>query len=205
MRPTDATPAQRRFTQDRRSRRLSSGEDAADEGGSSVGGSSALATESRATKARHTPTHADESAQSRLTGGRSTPVPRLDTPGHHLYSWLVDKRRFLISHPSAPTSGKHVLYIWARSRDEIAQLLPDAEVWEPAPEWLTDEMRARLSSLELDIDEPFDIHLLTHPPDLVFDRRDPPPGFEALRDNPGALQRGPDVLAQARELFRERS
>ncbi len=145
------------------------------------------------------------SQTSRLTYGRPRLVPRLDTAGHGLYCSLVDKRRFLISHPTARMSGKHVLYIWARSDDEIAELLPDAEIWEPAPEWLIDEMKARLSSREYDIDEPLDIHLLTHPPDVVFDRHNPPPGFEGVQDNPDALQRGPDALARARRLFGEGS
>jgi hypothetical protein len=110
----------------------------------------------------------------------------------------------LIAHPMPGRSGKQVLYIWAGSEDHIKELLPDAEIWEPAPEWMTEEMKERVGMREYDIDKPFDIHTPTHSPDVVFNRNDPSPGFDVLRDDPNALQRGPHALAKARKLFRER-
>lgn len=105
-----------------------------------------------------------------------------------------EKKTFLVARPE-PAGNTALRRVRARSKDESFDLLPDAEIWDPPPEWMTDEHLQRLdSSPVLDIDEPLDTHLMTEPPDLVFDRNDPPPG---------ARMRDPDALTKARKMFRK--
>lgn len=108
----------------------------------------------------------------------------------------MSKKEFLVAMTGASDQGAFRL-VRARSKSEISKRVPGAEVLDPAPEWLTEEHLNRLRSGHVfDIDEPLDVHMLTQPPDLVFDRDDPPPGAQIIRD--------PEALDRAREIFQER-
>lgn len=109
----------------------------------------------------------------------------------------MSKKEFLVRVVAAADEGV-IRLVRARSKSEIAQRVPGAEVVDPPPEWLTAEQFNRLKSGHVfDVDEPLDLHMLTQPPAVVFDRDDPPPGAKIMRD--------PEALDRAREIFQERS
>ena len=66
--------------------------------------------------------------------------------------------------------------LWARSKEDIQTQLATVQVLDPSPDWLTDERKELISSVyQYDIDSGLDLKTLTEPPDLVFDRDNPPP------------------------------
>ncbi|MGI8407061.1 MAG: hypothetical protein ACR2L3_00915 [Actinomycetota bacterium] len=126
----------------------------------------------------------------------------------------MEKSRFLIANSSGADASQHLLYIWARSADEISERLPHVEIWNPAPEWMTEEMKTKVGSAhEYDIDDATDLKLLTTPPDLRFNRNNPPPGIASdiaagrkIRrlDELAAVVKDPEVLAKAEKFLQQR-
>lgn len=126
----------------------------------------------------------------------------------------MEKSRFLIANSSGAGARQHLLYIWARSDDEISERLPHAEIWDPAPEWMTEEMKTKIGSAhEYDIDDAMDLKLLTTPDDLEFNRNDPPPGIASRMaagrkirdlDELAEVVKDPEVPAKAEKFLQQR-